>query len=72
MSAVQLIKLWRSRDALYAVRKTHGVRAPLTTTEQDSVRAYRRTEVETLVTKARDQERALGELGRWTAPSVLS
>lgn len=63
MTATELVGLWRVRDQRYAMRR------PLSESEIDSVKAWRRSEVDDLPAPERTVPWNL--LIRWTPPLVV-
>lgn len=61
-----MLKLWAERDQRYTTRRT------LSLEEEESVRAYRRTEVERLVEKSTDRAKLLQVIRSWDAPEPWS
>lgn len=60
MTATELVALWRARDQRYAIRR------PLSESEIDSVKAWRRSEVDDLPAPERSVPWSL--LTHWTPP----
>jgi hypothetical protein len=64
-TAVELEARWFARDNLYAQRKTYGEMA-LTLEEVEGIRAWRRTEANTL--PGLERPKALTTLSQWMPP----
>lgn len=63
-----LVRLWNIRDARYRVRKTLGVRHPLSPLEVSVVKGWRRGEVAMLPVDQREYPTRVLEV--WTPPRV--
>jgi len=70
MSALSdLLALWAERDSRYGTRKMYGPHGPLTQIEIDSIRVWRRREVDALPVD--DRARAWNELNAWVPPTPM-
>jgi len=71
MKSRELEDIWASRDGRYVMRRYMGNKSPLTPSEESSIIAYRRREVERLIAERSEQFRALAVLSNWQAPLVV-
>ena len=64
-----LLDMWSSRDGKYIHRRINGISAPLSESEIDSIRFYRKSEIEML--PLNDRRLAIMALDRWMPPITV-
>lgn len=68
MTGKALRRLWAARDDRYALRRMHGLPAPLTAIERDAVVSYRASELRAATDPGVAE--AGNELRAWSPPGV--